>query len=37
MIHDLVNAGDADIVFTTIEYPRSANAPLPLDDVRAAA
>jgi hypothetical protein len=37
MIHDLANAGDADLVFTTIEYLRSANAPLPLDDVRIAA
>lgn len=32
MIHDLVNSGDEDIVFTTIEYLQSANEPLPLDD-----
>lgn len=37
MIHDLANAGDADLIFTTIEYLRSANPPLPLDDVRVAA
>ena len=37
MIHDLANAGDADLIFTTIEYLASANAPLPLGDVRAAA
>jgi hypothetical protein len=30
MIHDLVNAGSADIVFTTVEFLESANAPLPL-------
>ncbi len=30
MIHDLVNAGSADIVFTTVELLDSANAPLPL-------
>jgi beta-alanine degradation protein BauB len=36
MIHDLSNAGTADIVFTTVEFLQSANAPLPLpDSVRA--
>jgi hypothetical protein len=36
MIHDLINAGSADIVFTTVEFLESANAPLPLpDSVRA--
>ena len=30
MIHDLVNAGNADIVFTTVEFLDSANEPLPL-------
>jgi mannose-6-phosphate isomerase-like protein (cupin superfamily) len=30
MIHDLVNAGSEDIVFTTVEFLQSANAPLPL-------
>jgi hypothetical protein len=30
MIHDLVNAGSAEIVFTTVEFLESANAPLPL-------
>ncbi len=30
MIHDLVNAGNADIVFTTVEFLHSANEPLPL-------
>jgi hypothetical protein len=37
MIHDLENAGDDDLVFTTIEYLASANAPLPLAGIRAAA
>jgi beta-alanine degradation protein BauB len=32
MIHDLVNTGDADIVFTTVEFLAGANAPLPLPD-----
>ena len=36
MIHDLSNAGNADIVFTTVEFLDSANTPLPLpDSVRA--
>ncbi len=30
MIHDLVNSGTEDIVFTTVEFLDSANAPLPL-------
>ena len=30
MIHDLVNAGTADLVFTTVEFLGSANEPLPL-------
>jgi hypothetical protein len=30
MIHDLLNAGSAEIVFTTVELLDSANAPLPL-------
>jgi hypothetical protein len=30
MIHDLVNAGTEDIVFTTVEFLGSANDPLPL-------
>ena len=30
MIHDLENTGSADIVFTTVEFLDSANAPLPL-------
>jgi hypothetical protein len=30
MIHDLVNAGSEDIVFTTVEFLDSANARLPL-------
>jgi hypothetical protein len=32
MIHDLINAGAADIVFTTVEFLDSANEPLPLPD-----
>jgi mannose-6-phosphate isomerase-like protein (cupin superfamily) len=34
MTHDLANAGDGDLVFTTVEYLGSANTPLPLDGVR---
>lgn len=33
MIHDLQNIGDADLVFTTVEFKDSANAPLPLDEI----
>jgi uncharacterized cupin superfamily protein len=32
MIHDLENRGDAELIFTTVEYLDSANDPLPLDD-----
>ena len=32
MIHDLSSAGNADIVFTTVEFLHSANKPLPLPD-----
>ncbi len=37
MIHDLANAGDTDLIFTTIEYLDSTNAPLPLDEIGRAA
>jgi beta-alanine degradation protein BauB len=37
MVHDLVNVGDADLIFTTVEYLRSANDALPLGAERAAA
>jgi hypothetical protein len=37
MVHDLVNVGDADLVFTTVEYLGSANEALPLGDAREAA
>ena len=30
MTHDLANVGEADLLFTTIEYLDSANAPLPV-------
>jgi beta-alanine degradation protein BauB len=30
MIHDLINAGGEELVFTTVEFIRSANEPLPL-------
>ena len=30
MIHDLVNAGSEDIVFTTVEFLHRANGPLPI-------
>lgn len=30
MIHDLVNIGDTDLIFTTVELKKSANPPLPL-------
>ena len=30
MVHDLENAGDAELVFTTVEYLRSENPPLAL-------
>jgi quercetin dioxygenase-like cupin family protein len=31
MVHDLENAGDRELVFTTVEYLAAANAPLPLE------
>jgi quercetin dioxygenase-like cupin family protein len=31
-IHDLENTGDADLVFTTVEFLDSANQPLPVPD-----
>jgi beta-alanine degradation protein BauB len=37
MVHDLVNVGDAELIFTTVEYLGSANEALPLDEERAAA
>jgi hypothetical protein len=37
MVHDLANAGDDDLIFTTIEYLGSANDALPLDPSRVAA
>ena len=37
MVHDLVNVGDAELIFTTVEYLRSANEALPLGEERAAA
>ncbi len=30
MVHDLVNIGDTELVFTTVEFMDSANAPLPI-------
>ena len=30
MTHSLENIGDTDLVFTTVEFKDSANAPLPL-------
>jgi beta-alanine degradation protein BauB len=30
LVHDLENAGDSDLVFTTVEFVASANDPLPL-------
>ena len=30
MIHDLINIGDAELIFTTVEFLDSANAPLDL-------
>jgi hypothetical protein len=37
MVHDLENIGHTELVFTTVEFLDSANAPLPLPaDVRAA-
>jgi beta-alanine degradation protein BauB len=36
MIHDLVNAGGEELVFTTVEFLHSANDPLPLPGARGA-
>ena len=36
MVHDLENAGDAELVFTTVEYLDSANPPLALPGPAAA-
>lgn len=30
MLHDLENIGDTELVFTTVEFKKSANAPLPI-------
>jgi hypothetical protein len=30
MIHDLENVGETDLLFTTVEFLDSPNAPLPL-------
>jgi oxalate decarboxylase/phosphoglucose isomerase-like protein (cupin superfamily) len=30
LLHDIENAGDTELVFTTVEHLDSANAPLPL-------
>lgn len=32
MIHDLANIGDTELIFTTVEFVQSANAPLPVPD-----
>lgn len=37
MIHDLTNIGDTELVFTTVEFLDSANAPLALAPVEQAA
>jgi len=37
MLHDIENTGREDLVFTTIEFLDSANAPLPLDEPTLAA
>ena len=31
-IHDLENIGDTDLLFSTVEFKDSANAPLPIPD-----
>lgn len=33
-VHDLENIGDADLLFTTVEFLDSANAPLPIPHAR---
>lgn len=30
MLHDLENIGDSDLIFTTVEFKKSANRPLPI-------
>ena len=37
MVHDLVNVGAAELIFTTVEYLGSANQALPLGAGRTAA
>jgi hypothetical protein len=32
MLHDLANAGDTELIFTTVEFKDSANAPLPIHE-----
>ena len=32
MLHSVENIGDTDLLFTTVEYLQSANAPLPVPD-----
>ena len=32
MVHDLENVGDSVLIFTTVEFLNSANAPLPVPD-----
>ncbi|MEV0411549.1 hypothetical protein AB0I68_12285 [Streptomyces sp. NPDC050448] len=34
LLHDLENAGTTPLVFTTVEFTRGANTPLPLDTPR---
>ena len=30
MLHDLINIGDTELVFTTVEFKNSPNPPLPI-------
>ena len=32
LLHSVENIGDTDLLFTTVEYLKSANAPLPVPD-----
>jgi hypothetical protein len=32
MLHSVENIGDTDLLFTTVEFLNSANAPLPVPD-----
>ena len=32
MLHSVENIGDTDLLFTTVEFLQSANAPLPVPD-----